>query len=193
MGQCRGLCLLQMGEAGHISVGVLLHQVEERREKAGYMPADLHGLAPCIQFHIERDLVVAAPAGVELLARVADPVDQIGFHKAVDILVLVRDRKGPVLYIREDPFQSLDDLTGFIRRDDTLRAEHLRVRDTAGDILSVQALVESDGIVKSLHGFIGLFGESAAPKLCHLKTSVIESAGSRFLRRLGGQAANAGK
>jgi hypothetical protein len=47
------------------------------------------------------------------------------------------------------------------------------VRDTAGDIFSVQALVESDGIVKSLHGFIGLFDESAAPKLCHLKTSVI--------------------
>ena len=48
MGQCRGLCLLQMGETGHISVGVLLHQAEERCEKAGYMPADLHGLAPCI-------------------------------------------------------------------------------------------------------------------------------------------------
>ena len=125
---------------------------------------------------------------MKLLAGVADPVDQIGFHEAVDVLVLVCDHERSVLYVRKDSFEPLDDPGALIGADYALCAEHMRMRDAAPNILSVQALVKSDGIVKGLDGFIGLFGKAAAPKLCHVKHLRVHNLPVRLCFAYGGKA-----
>ena len=51
---------------------------------------------PRVKLHVKRYLIIPAPAGVELLARIPDPVNQIGLHKAVNVLIFVCDFQCPI-------------------------------------------------------------------------------------------------
>ena len=88
MGQRRGLCLLQVCKPGHKGLFVLFHQIQNDAEQVQDLSADPVRRLSGIQPHIQGNLVVAAPAGVQALARVADPVDEIRLDKAVNVLIL---------------------------------------------------------------------------------------------------------
>ena len=74
---------------------------------------------------------------MKLLARISDPVDQIGLHETVDVLVLVCDREASALHVMEDPSKFRSDQSGFLMRNDPLSAKHLRMRDAALYVFSV--------------------------------------------------------
>ena len=101
------------------------------------MLSDLSCLAAGVELHVQRDLVIAASAGMKFLARVSNPFDQIRFHKTVDILIFTADRELSALHICEDLPQSADHKIRLLRSDDPLCAQHTRMRDAALYILSV--------------------------------------------------------
>ncbi len=67
---------LQVGEAGQDDLDVLLGDVEQRLLQVDQQAADQVDLAAQPQAHVGGDLVVAAAAGVQALARVADQLGQ---------------------------------------------------------------------------------------------------------------------
>ena len=71
---------------------------------------DLLDLISCIKLHIQCNLVIAAASGVQLFAGIADAVDQICLHKAVDIFVFVCDLQCSVLNITQNALQAFQDL-----------------------------------------------------------------------------------
>ena len=89
MGQGHRLSLLQMGKAGHEGLRILFHDLQDHSEEIFELAVHQIDLRAGIQPHIQGHLVVAAPPGMEFFAGISDPVDQIGFHEAVDVLVFV--------------------------------------------------------------------------------------------------------
>ncbi len=67
---------LQVGEAGHDHVGVLLGEVQQRLLQVGQQLGDQVDLAAQPQPHVGGDLVVAAAAGVQALAGIAHQLGQ---------------------------------------------------------------------------------------------------------------------
>ena len=163
MGQCSGLCFLQMGEAGHEGVRIFLHQIQNHSQKTQGLCTHFLDRTPGIQTHIKSNLVIAAASGVQTLARVADPVDEIGLHEAVYIFILASDLHLTVLDIIKDPLQTLYDGLTVFGGQDALFPKHPGMYHAALYILSVQALVKSDRIVKGLHSLICLLCKPAAP------------------------------
>ena len=79
---------------------------------------------------------------MKLLPHVPDPFDQIGLHKAVDILVFLCDQKRPVLHILSDAVQPFYDLISLLCGQDPLPGEHRHMGNTAPDVLHVKSLVK---------------------------------------------------
>ena len=95
-----------------------------------------------IEPHIQSDLIVPAASGVQLLANVADPVDQIRLDEAVDVLILRCDLQCPALHIRKDPGQSLQDLVALLVRQDLLLCQHPDMGHAALNVLLVQRFIK---------------------------------------------------
>ncbi len=163
VGQGRRLGLLQVGEARHIGLCVGLHDGQDGLQELLEQGQDLIRRLPCIEAHIQGDLVVAAAACVQALSGIADPVDQVCLHEAVDVLIVRSNLQLSTLDIGQDPLQALPDRLAVLRRQDPLLSQHGRMDHAAGDVLPVQAFVKADGVIEGLDGRIGLFGESSAP------------------------------
>ena len=140
--QCYRLRFLKMCEARHESIQVLLHHMKDRLQEMFEKQIHLTDLIPDIQLHIERHLVISAAPRMEFLAGISDPIDQMRFHEAVDIFVLVCEFQFSTLNVRKNPAQGFDDRLCLFIRDDSLFPQHGGVGDTPPDILPVQPLVE---------------------------------------------------
>ena len=74
---------------------------------------------------------------MQALARVADALGQQLLNVHVDILVIGDELHLAVLDVLQDALESLDDLFRLVLLDDTLPAEHGRMRDRAGDVFLI--------------------------------------------------------
>ena len=157
------LCFLEMGKSRHICLCVLLHQFQEHFQHLPEQSVELADLIPCIQLHIQRDLIIPAAPGVQLLSRIPDAFDQIRLHKTVDVFIFVCDLQASVLHISADPLQPFYDLRLLLLRQDPLLREHRHMRDAAPDILLIKSLVERNRSIKIVHQLIRLFCETSAP------------------------------
>ena len=77
-----------MGEADADGVGVLLRLVQDHGFQILQPFQDLADLLADVQAAVHLALVVAAAGGVELLAHLADPLDQAALNAHVDILIV---------------------------------------------------------------------------------------------------------
>ena len=143
VGQGDRLGLLQMGEARHKGVRVFFHQPQDGPEKGEQFISDCLRLLADIHAHIQGHLVIAAPAGMELLAGLSDPFDQMGLHEAVDILIAVFKDQRAFFNIHQDPAQAAADPVRFLLADDPLPSQHGGVGYAAGDILIIKPAVKS--------------------------------------------------
>ena len=85
MAEAHRLRHLQVGEAGQDHFDVLLGDVEQRLLQVDQQRADQVDLAAQPQAHVGGDLVVAAAAGVQPLAGVADQLGQAGLDIQVHV------------------------------------------------------------------------------------------------------------
>ena len=106
MGQCNGLCLLQMSKSRHDGLGIFLHDAKQYFQKTLYQFVCLLHFISCIKSHIQRHLVIPASSGVQFLSCISNPVNEVCLHKAVDILILICDLQFSGFHISKDAFQS---------------------------------------------------------------------------------------
>ena len=141
---CQGyrLCLLQMGKARHISMHILFHDLLKSLKKCLHLLVNGVNLIAHIQLHIQRHLIITASSGVKLLAWISDSVNEIGLHKAMNILVFRCDRKSACLYICKDSFKSFKDLVSFFFCQNALFGKHFYMCLAAADILLIKFLIK---------------------------------------------------
>ena len=82
---------LQMGEAGHQGVGVLLRQVEQCAAQLADECQQAVDFVAQVEPDVGSDLVVTRPTGVQLLANIADQLNQ----SSLDIHVHIFERHAP--------------------------------------------------------------------------------------------------
>ncbi len=166
MAECGRLCALQVGIARHNRVEVFLRLFHEHLFKVN---RQLHQLADFlfdVQAHIERDLIVSRARRVQPLAGVADALRQRDLDIHVNILVFRIEYVEVVVFnIVEDFLQSGDNFLRLMLLDNSLSAEHSRVRNRAGDVLAVQPSVKLNGGVEIIYCVIGFLLETSCPKL----------------------------
>ena len=162
---------LKVGEARHHRVRLAFGEVEDCAPKPAQRVDDGVRLAPGVEAKIGGHLVVARPAGMELLARFADPLGERGLDVHVDVL----ERRGPLeaagFDIRLDPAEAGHDGIPLVRLDDPDLGEHGGVRYGPRDVLPVEPPVEIDRCRERFHRGIGRLGEPARPQLRHRRCS----------------------
>ena len=68
---------------------MFFHDIQKLAQKFFYQTVDLLDLIPAVQLHVQSHLVIAAAPCVKAFARLPDPLDQIRFHKGMDIFMLL--------------------------------------------------------------------------------------------------------
>ena len=135
MGQCGRLRFLQMGEPRHISSQILLHNGKNHCEKLPQQPVCLDHMLSRIESHVQRHLIIAASAGVHLLARIADAADQLRLHEAMNILAGLINIQLTIVYILTDSGQPFKDFIPLSFRKDFLPGQHGHMGHAALNIL----------------------------------------------------------
>ena len=135
---------------------MLLGNRKQRLEEFQQLRLDGHDLVTQIHAHIDGDLVVAAAAGVELFADVADFFREQDFHVHMDVFI-----SGIELYLAG--FDLLENLAKtrhqrgcFLLRDDADIAEHGRMSDAALNVPIIEFLIKTDGGMKILHQLVAV-------------------------------------
>ena len=155
-----------MGVARHDRVEIFLCLGDQRLFKLDCQIHDLAQFLLDIHAHVQRNLIVSRTGGVQTLAGRTDAVGQHDLHIHVDILVFrIKDVQIALLNFLEDFLQILDNLLRLVLLDDALLAQHGRVRDRTGDILTVQAAIKLNRRVKIVYYIIGFLLETSCPKL----------------------------
>ena len=167
VGERNRLRLLEMGKARHIGADIVLHDVKDRLKEFQEELRRLIDLIADIQPHVERDLVIAAPARVQLLTSVPDPFCQHSLDKGVDIFTGIIYDKLSTLDILLDSLQSVEDLISFFLRQDPALCQHLYMRAASAHVLLKKSPVKADRLIKAVYQLVSLFCEPSAPKLGH--------------------------
>jgi hypothetical protein len=76
-----------VGVAGNDGVGIARGQIEQRLHRAGQQRAHAVALAAQPQAQVERNLLIAAAAGMDLIRHRAGMLLQLADHQRVDVFV----------------------------------------------------------------------------------------------------------
>ena len=141
-------------------------------------------LAPQIEPHVERDLVVAAAAGVQLGAAVTGDLGDAPFDRGVDVFVGRRERERTVGELLLDPIERGRDDAALLLAQQSDAREHLHVRTRTGEVVGREPPVErqADGEREQLVG--RAFAEPAVPE----RLSVLAACHSCGSRHVGARA-----
>ena len=116
-------------------------------------------------------MVVAAAAGVEFAADIADALDQLAFDKAVDVLGPLGEAAIQEGFVGEafleDLLEGRLEELGFLIGQDFGMTEAFGISETSLDIGLEEAAVKRERRVESCKGFVGGAGESASPEFRH--------------------------
>ena len=145
-----------MGVARHRRFQMLLGNRKQRLEEFQELRLDRQHLVAQIHAHIHSDLVVAAAAGVELFADVADLFREQDFHVHVDVFVGWVEVHLASFDLLENLAKTCHQRGCFFLRDDADIAEHRRVGDGALNVPIIQFLVKADGGMKILHQLVAV-------------------------------------
>ena len=104
-----------------------------------------------IKLHVKSNLVIAAASGMQLLADIADTLNQIGFDKAVNILVLQIRLQCATLHIRKDGIQSFQDQVSLSIRQDALLCQHSHMSNASANVLTEQTGIEAQGFIEAVY------------------------------------------
>ena len=188
MTESDGLGTLQVGVAGHDGGGVLRRLFAEDPDQLH--DVSLQGLAVVAegQADVQCHLIVAAAAGVQTLAGIADAGGEGLLHEGMHVLGVGVDLQRTGRQIVGDGSQTVEDVLTVLFRDDALLGQHRGVHAAAAHILRDHALVEPDGRVEVVDAGVHRFGKTAFPELfCHKNKLLIKTAkppqGKTLLRR----------
>ena len=107
--QGKHLGLLQVGVSWKGRPGVLFGQVNQRPDCLAQGITDFSGLVHGVKSQVGGYLVVAAAAVVQPLGRLTDELAQPPLDGHMDVLVLLMELELPLLKLRSDVLQPLQD------------------------------------------------------------------------------------
>jgi hypothetical protein len=163
--EAHGLGDLQVGEARHHDVHVLLRQPEQRLLQHGEQVRDQVDLAAQPQAHVGGDLVIPAAAGVQPLAGVPHHLREARFDVQVHVLEIELPLEGAGLDLGQDLRHAAADVRQVAGGDHALALEHRGVRQGARDVRLRQPLVEEDAGGIALHQVAHGLAEEGGPGL----------------------------
>ena len=173
-----GLSPLQVGVAGHDGSGVLRRLFADDLDQLHDIALQHVAVVPQGQADIQSHLVVAAAAGVQPLAGIADAGGEGLLHKGVHILGVGVDLQLAGSQIVGDGSQTVEDILTVFLGDDALFGQHRGVHAAAPHILGDHPLIKADGGVEIVDARVHRLGKAAFPQLfCHkIKTSLSQFA-----------------
>ena len=154
---------LQVRVARQDHAGVAVAAADERPLHVGEQAVGAVDRVADPQPQVGRHLVVAAAAGVQLAADVAEPVDEGPLDVHVDVFQLLAEDERAGGDLGADLLQAGDDLVGLVGGEHADRGQHPGVGDRAADVVGVEAAVEADAFGEPLDAGIGVRLKHAAP------------------------------
>src|SRR5262249_27370216 len=100
---------------------------------------------------------------MQLAAEVAQPFDEGTFDVCVNVFELDGERKFAALDLAGDDVKGGRDPLGLVTAEQTDLRQHAGVSLAGGDVVAVQAAVETDRFGERLDAVVGLPAEAAAP------------------------------
>jgi len=165
MRQQDGLGVLQMGEAGHDHIEVLLchgHQDPlQFMQKSTALDEDVAQ----VKAHVEAYLIIAAPRRMKLATHFADLLDQVLLDSHVDVFLGGGEVDLVALDFSLDLSQSGYDPGGLFIGDDFAGCQHATVSNTSFNIIAIEPLVEMHRSGVLLHLFVHWLFKPPLPEL----------------------------
>ena len=155
---------LQVGQTRRGRVDVPVGLLDERVGQLDDPRGDPAGVVAQVEPQVGGDLVVAGPAGAQLAAERAEPLQQAAFERGVHVLVVDR---GPELAGRAgrlEVVQRGQHPAQLVGVEQAGAGQHPSVRAGGGQIVRREAPVELDTHGQPGKGFRGAAGEPAAPQ-----------------------------
>jgi hypothetical protein len=154
---------LQVGETGHYGVGVLLGQIDQRGlagAEAGHNAVDR---VAQVKADIGRHLVVAAAAGVQALAGVADFGGQCGLDVEVDVLPVERPVEFPRANLGQQVGHTVPDRLQIVLGQHADVVQHGGVRQRTLNIELGQPIIEGNRRGIAFDDFGNRLGKTTGP------------------------------
>ena len=117
------------------------------------------------ELHVGDDLIVAAAAGVQLAAEVAETLDQGALDVRVDVFQGDREGELAAVDLAGDGVEGGGDLLGLVGAEQADLGEHPGVGLAGADVVAVEAAVEADRFGEGFDAVVGGAAEAAAPGL----------------------------
>jgi hypothetical protein len=161
-----GLSALQMRVAWQDDVEIGGAPADEGGLQLAQQDIDaIDGVAD-VELEVGGDLIVAAAAGVELAADVAEPRDERGLDVHVDVFQLGAEGEGAALEFGEDVVEGRRDLVAFAGGEQTDVGQHAGMGLRAADVDLGEAGVEADRFGERLDQLVGGGGEPSLRGIC---------------------------
>ena len=158
-----GLGDLHVRKARHQGVGFLGGLSHEHLLQVAEHADDFVDLGAQVKADVGGNLVVAAAAGVQALARVADELREACFDVEVNVLEFELPKEFFGFDLVGDLGHAAADVGEVLLGDDAAGGEHLSVCKRAGDIGGGHALVKAHRLGISEHELGNGFGKAARP------------------------------
>ena len=166
MPQGHGLGPLKVGVPRHRGLRVRLREVQDcelQPQNLLLHPGDRFAQEQAL---IEGDLVVPASSGVDLRAEGPEGLREADLDVRVDVLQVLPPGEGAALDLAIDSTEALRERPRLFDRDDPRLAEHLDVRDAAGDVVARELAVHREGREEPPRGRVDVRGrDSCCPGL----------------------------
>ena len=160
-----GLGGLQMSEAGHDGLPVALRQIQQGAQQGVLLGEDGVDFLAQVEARGGGDLIIARTPGVQLLAGIADPLDQPMLDVHVQVFQVHPPLKLAGLDLFADLPQAGDDALHFAFFQNAGAAQHAAMGDGAANVLAIEPPVESHGGRELLHEAIRGFPQPSTGEL----------------------------
>ena len=160
---------LQMGITRHYRILIGLRGFHQRALQLTVCRQQFsHGVfTPKLK--IGSDLVVTATAGVQFFAQLADFIDKLPFHPAMDIFsIALQNLLRVCTHLFQQHAQSVFQLILFLLGQYANGDQRFRPGDRTDDILLSQAIVKAQRVIELFEPLIRCLSKTPAPK-CHNK------------------------
>ena len=164
MGERNRLRALQVRVSGHYGIQMLFrrfaaggNQFTAQRDQAVDLSGEIHT-------DIQRHLIIAAPAGVQPLARVADTLRKLPFHKGMYVFRSHVDGERARLNVGEYSSESFDNGFAVALRNDAHLAQHGGMGEGTGNILLNHTGIKADGGIQFVEFIVNLSAHASCPK-----------------------------
>ena len=159
-----GLCALKVRVARHESLDLVGRALDEGSREIEDRSIELHQRVDHKKPEVQGDLIVPAPARMQLPGDLAHQIPEAMLDDRVHILEVARPGEALLIHLFEDPLEPFDYSLYLGCREDPLSAEHSRVRETAANVVTEDAMVELQRAREPEHGAVEPCHETPRPE-----------------------------